>query len=261
MPQALEHDLELRDRGLVVILPEVQGASLDQLPVFLWRTFPKLEARVCAGGNVPIVRGRGIPYSALIGVDGRLLWAGSPSAGGRERDELIEAELRKTATGWGASPAARKVRAQLYGKRDLAEAKRLLAAAVEAQDEEAPALAKEIDVALAWRRRMVDVLVGEGRFVEARAAARALQKSVAGVPEWEQEAARAVETFATPELERELALGKRIEMLLRAAHGKKMQLEDAERRLRSIAASGNGTRSGERAANLADTFAAAAKRR
>lgn len=254
MPQAIEHDLEMRDRGLVVVLPEMQGATMESLPAFLWKTFPKLEARVVRGGGVPIVMGRGIPYSALIGVDGTLLWAGRPSSGGKDRDALIEAELKKVATGWGATPAVRKARAQIYGKQNLAEAKRLIDALPEASTQERAELAQELATAYAWRVRAVQALRAEARFLEARDAAQALQKSVAGLPEWEAEVAPLLAAFDTPEDQRELTIAKRIEVQLRAVRAKSMKLPAASQRLRAIAKSGAGTAAGARAEQLAIAF-------
>lgn len=254
MPQAIEHDLEMRDRGLVVVLPEMQGATMESLPAFLWKTFPKLEARVVRGGGVPIVMGRGIPYSALIGVDGTLLWAGHPSSGGKDRDALIESELRKVATGWGDTPAARKARAQIYGKRDLAEAKKLIDALPEASAPERADLQQELATAYAWRVRMVKALRDEARFLEAKAAAQALRKMVAGLPEWEAEVAPLLAAFDTPEDQTELTTSRRIETLLRAVRAKKMKLPEAGRGLRAIAKKGAGTAAGARAEQLANAF-------
>ena len=254
MPQAIEHDLEMRDRGLVVVLPEVQGATMESLPAFLWKTFPKLEARVVRGGGVPIVMGRGIPYSALIGVDGTLLWAGHPSSGGKDRDALIETELRKVATGWGDTPAARKARAQIYGKQDLAEAKKLIDALPETSAQERADLQQELATAYAWRVRSVQTLRDEARFLEARSAAQALQKSVAGLPEWEAEVAPLLAAFDTPEDQKELTIAKRIETLLRAVRAKRTKPPAASRRLRAIAKSGAGTAAGARAEQLANAF-------
>ncbi|MEZ5964751.1 MAG: hypothetical protein R3F56_12965 [Planctomycetota bacterium] len=261
MPQAIEHDLDYRDRGLVVVLPEVQGATLQSLPSFLFKVFPKLEARVVRGGGVPIVMGRGIPYSALIGVDGTLLWAGHPSSGGKERDACIEAELKKVATGWGESLAAKKVRAQLYGKQDLAEAKKLIDALPDDPDAERQALQGELAVAHAWRVRAVQALRDEARFVESKQAAQALKKSVAGEPEWETEATQLLADFDAEAMTKELAAAKKVDVVLRAVRGKKVKLDVAERRLRAVAKSAAGTAAGTRAEQLADALAAADKKR
>lgn len=251
----------MRDRGLVVVLPEVQGATLDSLPAFLWKTFPKLEARVTRGGGVPIVMGRGIPYSALIGVDGTLLWAGHPSSGGKERDALIESELKKVATGWGDTPAARKARAQIYGKQNLAEAKKLIDALPEASAQERTELQQELATAYAWRVRTVKALRDEARFVEAKDAAQALKKSVAGLPEWEAEVTPLLAAFDTPEDQKEMTIAKKIEAQLRAVRAKKTKLADASRRMRAIAKSGAGTAAGARAEQLANAFDAGDKSR
>jgi hypothetical protein len=217
-----------------------------------------LEARVTAGGNVPIVRGRGIPYTALIGVDGVLRWAGSPSGGTKELDGLIDAELKKVAQGWGATPEAKKARAQLYGKRNLTEARKLIEAMAD-DDGEKATLQQELAAAFAWRANAVQHLRAEGRLADAKEMAQALKKAVAGSTEWEQQTAPLLAAFDAPEDQKELALAKKIDGVLAGLRGKKVKLADAVKPMRAIAKTGAGTKAGDRAELLAAAFERGAK--
>jgi hypothetical protein len=258
VPQAIKHDLEMRERGLVVILPECQGAALETLPAFLWQHFPTLQARVSIEHGTPVTRGRGIPWSALIGVDGKLLWSGSPSSGAKQVAALLETELKKVASGWGATPEAKKARAQLHGKRNLAEAKKVIDALADDNQEKA-ALQQELTAAFQWRIDGVKLLRDEGRFVEAKAAAAAAKKAVTGVAEWEAQVTPLVAAFESPEDQKELTYAKKIDGVLAGIRDKKTKVADAIKPLRAIAKSAAGTKAGERAEKLADAFGAPAK--
>lgn len=257
MPQAIKHDLELRERGLVVILPECQGSDMETLPAFMWKTFPNNQARVCVESGTPVVRGRGIPYSALIGVDGKLLWAGSPSGGGKQLEELLEAELKKVASGWGGTADAKRARAQIYGKRNFAEAKKIIDGLTD-NDGDKAALQQELGTAFAWRVRAVAALRDEGRPVEAKAMALALKKSVTGVADWDAQVAPLVAAFDSPEDQKEMAPAKKIEAVLAGVRDKKTKLADAIKPMRAIAKSAAGTKAGARAEKLAAAFDAPA---
>ncbi len=256
MPQAIKHDLEMRDRGLVVILPECQGADLETLPAFLWKMFPTMEARVSIERGTPVTRGNGLPASALIGVDGTLLWSGHPSSGAKQIDELTEVELKKMSTGWGATPEAKKARQQLYGKRNLAEAKKQIDALADDNNEKV-GLQQELATAFTWRKKAVQHLRDEGRLAEAKTMATALKKTASGVADWDAEVATLVAAFDGPEGQSELTQAKKVDGLLARVRDKKMKIADAIKPMRAIAKAAAGTKAGERAEKLAAAFEAA----
>jgi hypothetical protein len=122
VPSAIKHDHELSSKGLVSILVEAQGADEPTLESFLWSKFPDNDCFSSVGAFVPIPESKGIPHGAVIGVDGTLLWAGNPLGDSKKIEDLITAELAKVKKGWGDTAEARKLRAALYGKGDLAGA-------------------------------------------------------------------------------------------------------------------------------------------
>ncbi|HLU37746.1 MAG TPA: hypothetical protein VK081_00070, partial [Planctomycetota bacterium] len=180
-----------------------------------------------------------------------------PTGGTKELDELIEAELKKVAQGWGDSPEVRKARAQLYGKRNLAAARKQIEALPDGEDKDA--LQRELTTAFSWRVKAVQALRDEGRFAEARETAQALKKAVAGVSDWEQQAATLLAEFDQPDLQKELAASKKIDTVFASIRAKKLKVADAVKPMRSIAKSAAGTKSGARAETLAALFEQAAK--
>ena len=123
MPHAFKLDKEHAKDGLVVILDESQ-ATKDKADLlgFVIQNFIKYGQFSTSGvfitnGESPFPSGSsGIPYAALIGVDGKLLLIGSPSGWGKKLDEAIEPEFKKIKSGWGKSAEAKKVRASCTGR-------------------------------------------------------------------------------------------------------------------------------------------------
>ena len=89
MPSAIRQNHELAEKGLISILVESQGSNPAQLEQFLWNRFADNECFTCTGTFVPIPESRGIPHAAVIGVDGKLLWAGNPAASKQQIEQLV----------------------------------------------------------------------------------------------------------------------------------------------------------------------------
>ena len=176
VPSAIKHDHELSSRGLVSILVEAQGADEPGLEGFFWKKFPDNDCFSCTGTAVPIPESRGIPHGAVIGVDGTLLWSGNPLGDPKKISELIEAELQKVKKGWGDSPEAKKMRAALYGKNDLAGAAAAIASLPEG--EARTKLQTEIDARYATLKKAIGTQKERGNFIAAQDQAKALLKAV-----------------------------------------------------------------------------------
>jgi hypothetical protein len=248
-----ELDRELGPKGLVVILMESQGTKLEELPAWFMRNIPESRARCSAGVSPPIASStEGIPKCALIGVDGTLLIEGHTGSIGQKVEKLIEVELDKVKKGWGGSAAARKARAALYGKSSPAAAKQVLEQAQPAGDDQAEldAIAKEIDAFVKSRRKSIDFLLEDGRWLEAQALVATLAKGAKGMPELEAELARVAARFETPEGKSELALDKKVSSALRALEEKKLKPANATA-LRALVKGAEGTKVGARAARAA----------
>jgi hypothetical protein len=246
VPSAIKHDLELSGKGLVSILVEAQGADEAQLEHFLWKTFPDNKCFASVGVAVPIPESNGIPHAALIGVDGTLLWAGHPLSASKQIDELIAAELAKVKKGWGATAEARKVRAALFGKGDLAGAAALVAAMPEG--EERTALQAEVDARYASAKKSITNLQQQGRWIDAQAAAKALLKAAGTRAEWVAEVTPIVAEFDSEAGKAEIALDKKLEKIEKQLREKK--LEPAVKALQALLKSGEQTKVAERAARM-----------
>jgi hypothetical protein len=213
VPSAIKHDLELSEKGLVTVLMERQGADAQKLEAFLLAHWPQNRALACTGAPVPTPDFQGIPHAALIGVDGTLLWDGSPSAGTKKLDELVEAELAKVKKGWGENEEARRARALLYGKGDLAGAHAVAAAMPEGAARSA--LVAEVERRYALAKKRVATLRAQGRWIEALAAARDLQKGAGARAEWSAELQPLVAEFDGDAGKAALADEKKLQKVLK----------------------------------------------
>ncbi|MCU0862399.1 MAG: hypothetical protein MUC36_01285 [Planctomycetes bacterium] len=246
MPSAIKHDLELRSKGLVTILIESQGSNAEQLEGFLWRTFPDNRCFSCTNTNVPIPQSGGIPHAAVIGVDGTLLWVGNPAGTPKPVEEFVHAELEKVKKGWGPTPEARKVRAALFGKGDLAGALTLLEAVPEG--ELRTQLKAEIDARVAIAKKSVTELKEQGRWLEAQERAKDHLKAVGKHAEWQPEAAQMVAEFETEAAKAELALDKKLDKIEKQLRDKKG--DGAPKALQALLKGDAGSKVGARAQRL-----------
>jgi hypothetical protein len=246
VPSAIKHNEELSGKGLVTILVEAQGANEAELEHFLWKTFPDNECYSSVGTQVPLPPSDGIPHGGLIGVDGTLLWAGNPLDATKKISDLIDAELGKVKKGWGDTAEARKVRAALYGKGDLAAADTLVAAVAEGP--ERTALQAEVAARYTSAKNAIKNLQEQGRWLEAQAGAKALAKGVAGHAEWTTEVATILAEFDSDAGKAELAADKKLEKAIKLLRDKK--LESAPKALAAVLKTSADTKVGARAAKI-----------
>jgi hypothetical protein len=246
VPSAIKHDHELSSKGLVSILVEAQGADEPTLESFLWSKFPDNDCFSSVGAFVPIPESKGIPHGAVIGVDGTLLWAGNPLGDSKKIEDLITAELAKVKKGWGDTTEARKLRAALYGKGDLAGAAAIVAAMPEG--EERTKLQGEVDKRYASAKKSIATLQAQGRWLDAQTAAKNLQKSVGTKAEWVAEVTPLVAEFDTENGKAELAQDRKLDKIVKQLREKKG--DGAPKQLQALIKSAGSTKVGERAARL-----------
>jgi thiol-disulfide isomerase/thioredoxin len=246
VPAAIKHDLEHKAEGLVTILVESQGADAAKHEAFLWKTFPTNQCFSCTGVGVPVPESRGIPYCAIVGVDGTLLWVGNPAATPKPVEEFVAAELVKVKKGWGETPEHRKVRAQLYGKNDLAGAAALVAAM--ADGEAKTQLQAEIDARYKIAKESVAALQQQGDALAAQARAKDLLKAVGARAEWVAEVQPLVAAFDAPEAKAELALDRKLDKVVKQLRDKKG--DAAPKALQALLKDAGSSKVGERAQRL-----------
>ena len=255
MPSAIKHDHELSSKGLVSILVEAQGADDATLESFLWSKFPDNNCFASVNVFVPIPESKGIPHGALIGVDGSLLWAGHPVGDAKKIEELVTAELAKVKKGWGDTAEARKLRAALYGKNDLAGAAAIVAAMPEGAERKK--LQEEVDRRYASAKKAIETLKGQGRWSDAQVAAKNLQKSVGTKAEWVAEVTPLVAEFDTETGKAEIAQDRKLEKILKSLRDGKG--EGAPKQLQAMIKGAGNTKVGERAARILKALETPAK--
>jgi hypothetical protein len=253
---------KLVPRGLVLILHDSHGKKQEDIEASVMRLYPGSKAWLTRTQKLPIeYADNGPPPDvALIGVDGRLLIAGSYTSDMGKATKAAEAELARAKAGWGEHKLAKKARAAAFGQSKLGQAKALLdeALAAEPSQPELLEVQQEIESSRALWARTVTFLMEQGEHERALARAKALAESVAGVPEWESEAAALVEAFAAEDAKAELDADRKLAAILEQLEKRKPAKADADK-LASFAKSCGAPKVRARAQHLADIAALAAK--
>src|SRR5262245_8563832 len=191
----------------------------------MWAHWPGFNAPVAPHGARPLPEFKGLPHGCLIGVDGTLLWDGSPSGGEKLMKLKLDEELDKVQKGWGTAEQ-KKVRAALYGKGNFAEARKAVDAIADAAQQ--AEMKQELDAAYARAVAAVKHVQADARWIEARDLALALQKNTAGVADWQAEVAALLATFDTPEAKKELAADDKLQKVARSLHEGKSKSNQAQ---------------------------------
>ncbi len=252
MPHAIKLQQKYGAQGLKVILVHCQ--EYGDLPAFMMRKFPANEAMVTADNPVLIgtTQGFGLPRAALVGVDGRVLCDGLRAKVGARIDKLIPKELARMRKGWGAHPQLERARALLYGKGNLAGARKIVETFEASPENQADhsSLKEELLVRYDRLLKAVEYRIAEGAWSRAKAAGRSLAKGVRGVETWEKGVADVTEKLRQPSVSAEMVRDRRIAKVLRAIRksGPKPKHEKA---LWAIAGKNPESPTGARAKRLA----------
>ncbi len=121
MPTAVKHQRELGN-DVQVIFVECQAADRDTYESFAWRMKWMGNAAMWTDERPLAMPGSGLPQTALIGVDGKVVLQGSPGALGKRLNEALEAEIKKSKQPPADSPAELKKAWTLFLKGDVAGA-------------------------------------------------------------------------------------------------------------------------------------------
>lgn len=255
VPHAIKLFEEHAKDGLVCVLMESQQLPTNELPGFMMQKFPSNRCLVTSDSPFRTEHQENyVPFSAVIGVDGTLLVDGGTSAISKKLDETIDAELKKIKSGWGKTPEIAKARAQMHGRGNLSEARKILESAraniKDDAKEDFEAAVAELDAKLAVKKRSVKSLMDESRFGDAKNAALAYQAAVKGDAALEKEAAEMVAEFQAPEVDKEVKLDAALAKLMKG-FADKGPGKDGAATLKSFAKKADGTKVGARAATLA----------
>lgn len=221
LPHAIQRARTWKPKGMVAILIERRHLKREEIETFLWRQWPGFDVMACVDTPNPVPDSKDVPYAALIGCDGTLVWAGKPTSGERAIADKMNTELQKMQKGFGDTDEERRLRAAIYGRGAFAEAKKVVDAC--ADEQRKAALAKELETALSRRIAVAKTILADDRWLDARDLALALQKGTAGVAEWQAEIAALVAPFNTPEGKKELQLDDKLQKLFDQAQQNKVQ--------------------------------------
>ncbi len=256
--QAEKVSKELVPEGLVCILLDTHNKTQEAIEASVMRLYPGNVAWLSRNQKLPIeyLDNGPPPDVALIGVDGKLLVAGSYTSDFGKARDLAEAELERLKTGWGDHKVAQRARAEAFGRKRLAAARALVVEALSAEPQQPELLAVQAEVETSHRCWVssVSFLEERGEHLRALDRARALAEAVAGNVEWEGQAAGLLASFQTPEAERELELDRKLAGLLKPLQKKKPAKGDVDK-LAGFAKSAGETRVGHRARHIAEIAA------
>ena len=261
--EAKDVDQELSPEGLIVILLDTHNMQPIDVEAAVLRLFPGSTAWLAPNQKVPVtyLENGPPPDIALIGVDGKLLIAGSYTADFNKAAQLAKEELKRMQAGWGEHAAAKTARAMAFGQRRLADAQSAVAAGLLAEPGSAELL--EVEKEIAARRASWEAsaryLLEHGQPMRALEAAEALAESAQGFAEWEPSAATLLKEFEDPSVAREIELDRQLAKLLKPLTKKAPKPADAAKLREFAEGDAANTRVGKRALHLADVTAAAAR--
>jgi hypothetical protein len=246
VPTAVKHQRELGD-DIQVIFVECQGADRDTYEAFAWKMKWMGNAAMWTEERPFPTLGSGLPETALIGVDGKVILQGSPGALGKRLNEALEAEIKKSKQAPEGTPAELKKAWVHFAKGEVAAAlaecdKLATPAANEAKEQFNSRTKTKIE----RLKRLID----EGYVSEADTLAAELGKSLKGATELASQLAEQTARLAEPALANEREAAKAIDAALdKVALDKPFEPGNVKK----IAALGEkfaGTKSAERAARF-----------
>ncbi len=212
MPHANKLFEKYGDKGLHVLLVESQAHPREIVVPFMLQSFPGHGAVGVLGQDAPFqVPGNGLPKTALVGVDGTLVWVND--TGGGSLDKAIEAELEKlhqpVKLGRALQGVAKQLKTRAFGKA-AAAARKVLEKAGEESDErsEADAVLAHLDRTVAARLAAAARVAAQGRPLKARSMLESLAKQVAGDGDWTARVAKEIAALGSAELEQDRAADK-----------------------------------------------------
>lgn len=210
MPTAVKHQRELGD-DIQVIFVECQGADRDTYEAFAWKMKWMGNAAMWTEERPFPTLGSGLPETALIGVDGKLILQGHPGELGKRLNEALEAEIKKSKQAPEGTPAELKKAWTLFAKGEiaaaLAECDKLATPAANEAKEQFNARTK---VKFERLKRLID----EGYVAQADTLAAELGKGVKGATELASQLAELSARLADPALANEREASKAIDAAL-----------------------------------------------
>lgn len=248
MPAALKLQEAYGDE-LQVVFVECQGATRDQYEAFAWK-------QKWMGGNAlwteerpfPTL-GSGLPETALVGIDGKILMQGYPGNFGKKLEEALAAEIKKAKEAPVGTVASLKKAWATFSKGEIAAA---LAECDKLGTQEAKSAREDFVTRTSKRIARAKWLLDNGYLVEAENHLGKLAKDVKGSADLEALVNAEVSRLAEPERAAERDAARSVASFFGQVAKKKPFDGPNVQKAESLAEKHAGTKSAERAARFAE---------
>lgn len=232
-----------------VIFVESQGHSREDYESFAWRNkWMGNNAIWTEERPIPTV-GQGLPETALIGIDGKVIMQGYPGDFGKKFDNAVEAEIKKAKSPPAGTPDALKPAWTAYLKGDVTAA---LAECDKVTSDDAKA-AREVFVAKTKKQiARVKWLVDNGYMSDADKMAGDLAKGVKGSADLEKLVADQVARINAPDMATEKEAEKAVANFVKEIAKKKPFDAANVKKAESLDKKFPNTKAGSRAAHFAE---------
>lgn len=248
MPSALKLAERYGD-ALQVIFVECQGATRDQYEAFAWKMKWMGRSNTMWTEERPFRKaGTGLPETALVGIDGRILMQGHPGNLGEKLEEAIAAEIEKAKGAPAGTPAPLEKAWTTFSKGEVAAA---LAECDEVGTDEAKAAREEFVGRTTRRIERAKWLLDNGYVLEAEKHLEKLAKDVKGAADLETLVNAEVTRSNEPGLAAERDAAKAVAAFFGEIAKKKPFDGPNVQKAESLAKKHTGTKSGARAAHFA----------
>ena len=248
MPAALKLAEEYGD-ALQVIFVECQGATRDQYEAFVWKQKWMGPSNTMWTEERPFPTvGNGLPETALVGIDGKILMQGYPGNFGKKLEEALAAEIKKAKDAPAGTAAPLKKAWTSFAKGEIAAA---LAECDKLGTDEAKAAREEFVTRTNARIARAKWLLDNGFVVEAEKHFEKLGKDVKGAAELETSVSAEAARLNDPALAAERDAAKAVSTFFGQIAKKKPFDGPNVQKAESLAEKHAGTKSAERAAHFA----------
>ncbi len=232
-----------------VIFVESQAHTREDYESFAWRSKWMGNNAIWTDERpIPTV-GTGLPETALIGVDGKVIMQGNPGSFGKKFEAAVEAEVKKSKAPPEGTPEALKPAWIAYMKGEvsaaLAECDKVGSDEAKAAHEQFLSMAKRQIARVKW-------LVDNGYPADADKLAGELAKAVKGTPDLETQVAAQVTRLAAPDMAAEKEADKAWANFVKEISKKKPFDPANVKKAESLDKKFPNTNAGRRAAHLAE---------
>jgi hypothetical protein len=235
--------------AIQVIFVESQAHTREDYESFAWRSKWMGNNAIWTDERpIPTV-GDGLPETALIGVDGKVIMQGNPGGFGKKLEAAVEAEVKKSKSPPAGTSDALKPAWTAYLKGDitgaLAECDKVGSDEAKAAHEQFLSMAKRQIARVKW-------LVDNGYLIEAEKMAGDLAKGVKGNADLEKLVADQSARISAPDMATEKEAEKAVANFVKEIAKKKPFDAANVKKAESLDKKYPGTKAGSRAAHFAE---------